>query len=57
MRVQATDIFFNPTAGPLLTVEGVCHVEFQGALEDAPNWFVGTADIKNAFHQMRIPGW
>ena len=21
------------------------------------SWFVGWADIKNAFHQMRIPGW
>ena len=26
-------------------------------LEDAQNWFVGLADIKNAFHQMRIPWW
>ena len=24
---------------------------------DILNWFVGSADIKNAFHQMRIPGW
>ena len=30
---------------------------FQGALEDAQNWFVGSADIKNACHQMRIPSW
>ena len=37
----------------LLTGEGVCHVEFQGAPEDAQNWFVGSADVKNAFHQMR----
>ena len=26
-------------------------------LEDAQNWVVGSADVKNAFHQMRIPGW
>ena len=24
---------------------------------DAQNWSVGSADIKNVFHQMRIPGW
>ena len=36
---------------------GLCHGEFQGSPEDAQNWFVGSADIKNAFHQMRIPGW
>ena len=33
------------------------HVEIHGAPGDAQNWFVGSADIKNAFHQMRIPGW
>ena len=43
--------------GPLLTGEGLCNVEFQRALEDAQNWFVCSADIKNAFHQMRIPIW
>ena len=32
-------------------------MEFQGAPEDAQNWFVGSADIKNAFHQMLLPGW
>ena len=37
--------------------EGLCHVEFQGTLEDAQNWFVSSADIKNAFRQIRIPGW
>ena len=57
MRVPATDIFLRPPSGPLLAGEGLCHVEFQGALEDAHNWFVGSADVKNAFHQMRIPGW
>ena len=57
MRVQATDIFFRPPSGPLLTGEGLCHVECQGTPEDAQNWFVGSADVKNAFHQMRIPGW
>ena len=47
--------FLRPPSGPLLTGEGLCHVEFQGAPEDAQNWFVVSADIKNAFHQMRIP--
>ena len=27
--------FLNPSSGPLLTGEGLCHVEFQGAPEDA----------------------
>ena len=49
--------FSRPPSGPLPTGERLCHVEFQGALEDAQNWCVGSADIKNAFHQMRIPGW
>ena len=30
---------------------------FRGRLEDARNWFVGSADVKNAFHLMRIPKW
>ena len=47
--------FLTPPSGPLLTGEGLCHVDFQGALDDAQNWFVGWADIKNALHQMRIP--
>ena len=42
----------RPPAGQLLSGEGLCHVEFQGALENAQNWFV-----KNAFHQTRIPRW
>ena len=42
--------FLKPSSGPSLTDEGLCHVEFQ-------NWFVGLANIKNAFHQMRTPGW
>ena len=25
--------------------------------KDAQNWFVGLADVQNAFHQMRILGW
>ena len=41
---------FSP-AGPLLGEGG----EGQGAPEDAQNWFVVSADIKNAFHQMCIP--
>mgnify|MGYP000913042800 CR=1 FL=1 len=49
--------FLKPPSGPLLTGEGLCHVEFQGAPEDAQNWFVGSADIKNAFGQIRIPRW
>ena len=40
--------FLRPQSGPLLTREGLCHVEFQGAPGDAQNWFVGSADIKNA---------
>ena len=47
--------FFDHQAGPLPTGEGLCHVEFQGAPEDAQNWIVGSADIKKAFHQVRIP--
>ena len=43
----------KPPSGPLFTSERLCHVEFQGAPEDAQNWFVGSADIKNAFRQMR----
>ena len=37
-------------------VKRLCHVEFQGVPEDAQNWFVGSTDIHNAFHKMRIPG-
>ena len=48
--------FLRPPSGPLFTGEGLWHVEFQGAPEDALNWFVGSADINNAFHQMRFPG-
>ena len=33
------------------------HVETVGASDEAQNWLVGSADIKNAFHQMRIPRW
>ena len=47
--------FKKPPSRPFLTGGGQCHVEFQGALEDAQNWFVGSANIKNAFHQMRSP--
>ena len=57
MRVQSTDSFYTLHLGPLLTGEGLCHVEFLGVPEDARNWFVNSADIKNAFYQMRIPGW
>ena len=38
----------------LLNLPSGLYVEFQGAPEDAQDWFVGSADIKNAFHQMRI---
>ena len=54
MRVRQ---LLHPPSGPLLTGEGLCHVEFLGVPEDARNWFVNSADIKNAFYQMRIPGW
>ena len=47
----------RPPFGLLLTGEGLCRVEFQGALEDAQNGFVGSAVVRNPFHQMRIPGW
>ena len=49
--------FFSPFCGSLLTQEGLCHVEFQGALDYAQHNLKGSADIENAFHQMRIPGW
>ena len=49
--------FLRPPSGPLLTGQGLSHVEFRGALQDAQNWFVGSAVIKNAFHQMRKPIW
>ena len=28
--------------------------EGQGAPDDAQNWLVGSADVKNVFHQMRM---
>ena len=37
--------------------EVLCHVEFQGGPQDAQNLCVSSADIKNAFRQIRIPGW
>ena len=37
--------------------EGLCHVEFQGALDDAKDWFVSSTEFKNVFHHMRILGW
>ena len=49
--------FSNPPSAPLLTGEGLCHVECHGAVEDARNSFVGCADVKDAFHVMRIPRW
>ena len=49
--------FLSPPSVPLLTGEGLCHVEFQGAPEDTQHWFVGSADIKDAFRQMRIRRW
>ena len=39
MLVPATGIFLNPLSGPLVIREGLCRVEFQGALEDARYWF------------------
>ena len=45
--------FVIALSGPLLAGEGLCRVEFQGAPEDTVNWSVISADIKNAFHQMR----
>ena len=37
----------RPPSGPLLTGEGLWHVEFQGALEHAQNWFFGVRLISN----------
>ena len=36
--------FLRPPSGPLLKGEELCDVEFQGAPEDAQNWFVGSSD-------------
>ena len=49
--------FLRPPSGPLLTGEGLRHVEFRGAPWDGQNGSVGSVDIKKAFHQMRIPTW
>ena len=49
--------FVRPPFGPLLTGEGLCHVEFQEAPEDAQNWFVGSAETKNVFPSDADPGW
>ena len=58
MLLQATDIFFEPSVWTVAHRRGtlLCR-KFQGALNDAENWLVGSADIMNAFHLMRIPGW
>ena len=56
MRVPAAT-FFETSIWTVAHRGGLCHVEFQGAPEDAQNWFVGSAGIKKALHQMRIPGW
>ena len=42
--------FLNPPSGPLLTSEELCHVEFQGAFEDAKIWDCGFGG-----HQERVP--
>ena len=49
--------FLNPQLDSCSQVRELRHVAFQEAPEDAQNWFVGSAVIKNAFHQMRIPDW
>ena len=50
--------FFEPSCWDrCLQARDFGHVEFQGVLEDAQNWFVGSANIKTAFHQIRVPGW
>ena len=54
-RASNRHFFLRPPSGPLLTVEGLCHAELLGSLVDAQNGFVGSACIKNAFHQVRIP--
>ena len=52
VRVQATSIFFETSIWTVAHRRGI-----QGAPEDVQNWFAGSADIKNALHQMRVPGW
>ena len=47
--------FLRAPSGPLRRGEGLCHLEFQVESEVAQNWFVGSADVETAFHQMRIP--
>ena len=46
MHVHETDISSTPHLD-------CCSQEKDS--EDAQNWFVGSVDIKTAFHQMRIP--
>ena len=41
----------RPSSGPFLTGKGLCHVEFREAPQDTQNWYLGSADIKNAFHR------
>ena len=50
-------LFLDLPLGRCLQVKDFCNVEIQRFLEDAQNWFVGSADIKNAFHQIRILTW
>ena len=49
-------LLLSPPSRPLLTGEGLCHVELQGALRTTITGLWVSADIKNTFHQMRIPG-
>ena len=51
MRVQATGIFWDLHLDRFLTGEGRCQPE------NDQNWFVGSADSENVFHQMCIPIW
>ena len=41
--------FFEPSIWTVVHRERLCHVEFQGAPEDAQNWFADSDAIKNAF--------
>ena len=50
-RAQRFITRVNLPSGPVPTGEGIGQVVSQG------NWFVGSADTKNAFHQKHILGW
>ena len=50
-------IFFEISGWTVAHRGGTLPCRISGAPEDAQNWFVGSAEIKNTFHQMRFSGW